>query len=92
MEFEWGQQKESKNAMSKITDKADMRPEYDFSAGVRGKHHQAYQQGTNVVLLDRDVAEVFKDAAAVNCALRMLLDLAGSEIRRNLTKGSSNQS
>ena len=54
----------------------DMQPEYDFSGGVRGKHHQAYAQGTNIVLLDADVAEVFKDSAAVNEALRLLLRLA----------------
>jgi hypothetical protein len=54
----------------------DIQPEYDFSGGVRGKHHQAYAQGTNIVLLDPDVAEVFKDSAAVNEALRLLLRLA----------------
>jgi hypothetical protein len=54
----------------------DLRAEYDFSAGVRGKHHEAYHKGTNVVLLDPDVAEVFKDSAAVNSALRLLLTLA----------------
>jgi len=72
--------------MSKITRDEGMRPEYDFSAGVRGKHHRAYQQGTNVVLLEPDLAEVFKDSEAVNHALRMLLDLAGNEIKRNLTR------
>ena len=72
--------------MSKITRDKGMRPEYDFSAGVRGKHHRAYQQGTNVVLLEPDLAEVFKDSEAVNHALRMLLDLAGNEIKRNLTR------
>ncbi len=54
----------------------DIQPEYDFSQAARGKHHVAYSQGTNVVLLDSDVAEVFKDSAAVNEALRMLLRLA----------------
>jgi len=54
----------------------DIQPEYDFSHAARGKHHVAYAQGTNVVLLDSDVAEVFKDSAAVNEALRMLLRLA----------------
>ena len=44
-------------------------PEYNFSAGVRGKYHLDYSHGTNVVLLDPDVAAVFKDAAAVNAAL-----------------------
>jgi hypothetical protein len=54
----------------------NLRDEYDFSAGVRGKHHEAYRRGTNVVLLDPDVAEVFKDSTAVNTALRLLLALA----------------
>jgi len=38
----------------------DMRPEYDFSTGVRGKHHQHYRAGTNVVFLDPEVAKVFQ--------------------------------
>ena len=42
-------------------DQDDLRAEYDFSAGVRGKHYEAYRKGTNVVLLDPDVAAVFKD-------------------------------
>ena len=54
----------------------ELRPEYDFSAGVRGKHFEAYRKGTNVVFLDPDVAAVFKDSAAVNTALRLLLSLA----------------
>jgi hypothetical protein len=53
-----------------------MQPEYDFSGAVRGKHHEAYAKGTNIVLLDQDVAEVFKDSAAVNEALRLLMRLA----------------
>ena len=36
---------------------SDMRTEYDFSEGVRGKHHEAYSVGTKVVFLDADVAE-----------------------------------
>jgi hypothetical protein len=63
----------SQNATS---DQDDLRNEYDFSGGVRGKHHEAYRRGTNVVLLDPDVAEVFKDSTAVNTALRLLLALA----------------
>ena len=54
----------------------DLRPEYDFSAAVRGKHFEAYRKGTNVVFLDPDVAAIFKDSAAVNTALRLLLALA----------------
>ena len=78
--------------MSKTTESDEMKPEYDFSDGVRGKHYRAYQQGTNVVLLEPDIAEVFRDSAAVNHALRMLIDLAGNELKRNLTKGSSGRS
>ena len=57
-------------------DKDTLREEYDFSGGVKGKHHEAYRQGTNVVLLERDVAEVFKDSAAVNRALRVIAQVA----------------
>jgi hypothetical protein len=46
----------------------DLRPEYDFSQGVRGKHYQAFRKGTNVVLLDDDVAKVFRDSESVNQA------------------------
>ena len=47
----------------------EIKPEYDFSGGIRGKHYRAYQQGTNVVLLEPDIAEVFKDSESVNHAL-----------------------
>lgn len=55
-----------------------MRPEYDFSGGVRGKYYEAYTQSSNVVILDPDVAEVFPDSAAVNQALRLLAKVARS--------------
>ena len=58
----------------------ELREEYDFSRGVRGKHHLAYQAGTNVVVLDADVAKAFPDSASVNRALRMLLDLAKKQV------------
>ncbi len=54
----------------------EMRAEYDFSAGVRGKHHQNYSLGSNVVLLDSDVAEGFHGSASVNEALRMRVRFA----------------
>ena len=62
--------------MKQAREKDTMRQEYDFSSGVRGKHHEAYRRGTNVVLLEPDVAEVFKDSAAVNAALRALAQVA----------------
>lgn len=58
----------------------DLEPEYDFSGGVRGKHFEAYEKGTNVVFLDPDVAAAFKDSAAVNNALRLLLALAREQV------------
>ena len=54
----------------------EMRPEYDLRGGVRGKYYQRYREGTNVVLLDSDVAEVFRDSESVNQALRVLIKAA----------------
>lgn len=48
----------------------DMREEYDFSGGVRGKYADRFAQGSNVVVLDPDVAAEFKTRQAVNDALR----------------------
>ena len=59
-----------------------MLPEYDFSDAVRGKYFDQYRQGANIVLLDRDVAEVFHDAAAVNDALRSLIAVAEAKTSR----------
>jgi hypothetical protein len=58
----------------------EMRAEYDFSGGVRGKYYQQYKQGTNVVLLEPDIAEVFRDSESVNRALRVLINIAKSEV------------
>ena len=58
----------------------DLRPEYDFSkllrGAVRGKHLAEFRRGTNLVLLDPDVAGAFADDAAINEALRLALRLA----------------
>lgn len=53
----------------------ELREEYDFSGGVRGKYAARYAEGTNLVRLDPDVAEVFPDSAAVNDALRALVKI-----------------
>jgi hypothetical protein len=50
--------------------------EYDFSKGVRGKYARAFLEGTNLVVLDPDVAEMFPTSAAVNDALRALVKIA----------------
>ncbi len=57
-----------------------MRPEYDIRGGVRGKYYARYKQGTNVILLEPDVAAVFRDSASVNRALRLLMDVARNEL------------
>ena len=60
----------------------DLRPEYDLSKlknGVRGKYALKYKEGTNLILLEPDVAEVFKDNESVNEALRLLIKIAGEK-------------
>ena len=54
----------------------EMRDEYDFTEGVRGKYAARFAEGSNVIVLDPDVAEVFADAEAVNAALRLLAESA----------------
>jgi hypothetical protein len=67
----------------KVSESSDeMRPEYDFSGGVRGKYVQRFRQGTNIVVLEPDVAAEFKDSAAVNDALRKILKSRGKRSRR----------
>ena len=58
-------------------DQDEMRPEYDLRGGVRGKYYQQFMEGTNLVLLDADVAAVFRDSESVNQALRVLIKAAG---------------
>jgi len=66
---------------------AQMRAEYDFdySRAVRGKYHKRLlKEGSNVVVLDRDVAKAFPDSASVNKALRSVLQ--GKRQRRLTTR------
>ncbi len=62
----------------KNNDPKGLRPEYfkkDLGRGVRGKYYESYSSGTNLVLLDPEVAAVFHDEKSVNEALRSLLKL-----------------
>jgi hypothetical protein len=57
----------------------ELRTEYrreDLGQGIRGKYFEAYQKGTNLVLLSPDVAKVFPTEEAVNEALRSLINIA----------------
>jgi hypothetical protein len=60
---------------NRSSDPDEMKDEYDFSSGVRGKYAARFAEGSNVVILDPDVAEVFPDARSVNRALRALADI-----------------
>ena len=65
----------------------DLRPEYnfDYSKAVRGKYYRRImKEGTNVAILEPDVAKAFRTSAAVNEALRSLLQI--SETTRRLTR------
>jgi len=53
-------------------------PETDLSGGVRGKYYERAKRGPNVVLLEPDVAEVFRDSAVVSQALREYLKKHGA--------------
>lgn len=62
-----------------------MRAEYDFSRAVRGKYYKRYLENSNVVVLEPDVARHFKNAGAVNDALRSLITPSGTprgQVRR----------
>jgi hypothetical protein len=61
----------------------EMRPEYDLRGGVRGKYYEQYKQGTNVVLLEPDLAKLFRDSDAVNKALRVYLQDHGKPSGNN---------
>jgi len=58
----------------KKADNDEMRPEYDFAGGVRGKYLLRLAKGDNVVVLDRDLVKVFPTSKAVNDALRVLAE------------------
>jgi hypothetical protein len=51
----------------------EMRPEYDFSGGVRGKYAKRYAEGTNLILLEPDLAAEFPDSRSVTRAVRAYL-------------------
>ena len=67
---------ENDGVMKKVREKNnEMLREYDFSQGVRGKYARRYTRGSNVVVLEPDVAKVFPNAEAVNASLRSLAEI-----------------
>ncbi len=59
----------------KKTEDMEMREEYDFSGGVRGKYAKRYAEGSNVIVLDPELTEMFPDSKSVNEALKYLAKL-----------------
>ena len=64
-------------------DKDILRPEYDFSKGIRGKHAAKYAEGTNVVVLEPDVARDFRTPEEVNETLRAVSKMLQQRRKRS---------
>ena len=76
---------ENDGIMKKVREKNnEMLREYDFSKGVRGKYARRYARGSNVVVLEPDIAKIFPNAEAVNSSLRSLADI----IRRRKSRAA----
>lgn len=71
---------------SRSSDQDTLRPEYDFSKGVRGVTANRYPRGANVVAIDPDVLDVFPDERAVNDALRALAPVVRGRRRASSRK------
>jgi len=63
------------NNMKRMQKDKDMLEEYDFSKGIQGKYLKRYAEGTNVIVIEPDVAKHFPDHASVNQALRSLAEI-----------------
>lgn len=62
----------------------DILPEYDFSKGMRGKYAARFAKGTNLVMLEPDVAKVFSNSEIVNETLRAVVKITRSSKLRNI--------
>jgi hypothetical protein len=69
-----------RNGRAKADD-MEMKAEYDFSKGVRGKYAKSFAKGTNIVVLDPDVVKVFRNSREANGILRTLTRLANQKAR-----------
>jgi len=81
-----------KVSAKKTTD--DLRAEYDLTklkGGVRGKYYRQASAGTNLVLIEAELAEVFPDTESDNRALRLLVDTAGAATARPARRKAPNK-
>jgi hypothetical protein len=67
-----------------------MRPEYDFRGGVRGKYAKRFSEGSNLIILDPDVATFFPDSKSVNDALRAIAQVAKQQIKNTQLQAGQN--
>ena len=67
--------------MKKAKEELEM-PEYDFSRGVRVKYATRYAKGSNVVILDKTILDVFPDSKSANRALKALADIIRSQPKK----------
>jgi hypothetical protein len=61
--------------MKKMQKDSEILEEYDFSQGIQGKYAERYSAGTNAVVIDPDIAEIFPDHESANRALRSLAEI-----------------
>ena len=73
--------------MNQISDNQDMLEEYDFSKGIRGKYAERYNKGTNVIVIDPDVAEYFSDSKAINDTLRSMIPIIKQRMKKIAESG-----
>lgn len=76
-------------ALERPVEDPDMLEEYDFSGGERGKYAARYAKGTNLMLIDPDVLDVFPDEQAVNAALRALAGIVRQSAGSSETESPS---
>ncbi len=55
--------------------------EYDFNNGVRGKYVNRFKKGSNIIILDPDVAEIFTDSESVNKVLRSIAHIIRNQMK-----------
>ena len=68
--------------MKKGKEKETMREEYDFTAGIRGKYAKRFSGGSNIIVLDPDVARLFPDSKTVNEILRSIAKIAQQKVKK----------
>jgi hypothetical protein len=80
--------KKKTNQRDRKSERDTMRPEYDFSAAVRGATVARYAQGANIVVIDPEVLDVFPDGDTVNEALRALAPVLRQQHRPRRSGGA----